>query len=136
MKLTRYAVVLLLVGCGLRHAEAVKPAGEAARQAEASKARVLEVGPGKAYAKPSDAARATRNGDIVEITAGVYQGDAAVWKSDNLIIRGVGGRAQIKAGGADAEDTGIRVIKGQNTTVANVELSGARVHDRNGAGIR
>lgn len=131
MRLAPCAAVLLLVGCGLGHADTDKPGADTG-----GKARVLEVGPGKAYAKPSAAARATRDGDIVEITAGVYEGDAAVWRSNNLTIRGVGGRAEIKAGGADAEDKGIWVIKGANTTVEHIELSGARVHDRNGAGIR
>jgi hypothetical protein len=130
------ALTLLLAGCSLRQGEAAKPAGQADSQGSSSKARVLEVGPGKAYTKPSAAARAARDGNIIEITAGVYEGDAAVWRANNLTIRGVGGRAEIKAKGADAEDKGIWVIKGKNTTVENIELSGARVHDRNGAGIR
>jgi hypothetical protein len=128
MKLGRLLVALLFIGCGLRQGDTAKPGGDGRR--------VLAVGPGKNYAKPSAAARATRDGDIVEIAAGVYEGDAAIWRSNNLTIRGVGGRAEIKAKGADAEDKGIWVIKGKNTTVENIELSGARVHDRNGAGIR
>jgi hypothetical protein len=132
MRLWQMMIALVLAGCALRQGDAAKPSGTAA----APKARVLEVGPGKRYAKPSAAARATHDGDIIEIAAGVYEGDAAIWRSNDLTIRGVGGRAEIKAKGADAEDKGIWVIKGKNTTVENIELSGARVHDRNGAGIR
>jgi len=98
--------------------------------------RVLEVGPGKQFATPSAAAKAARNGDTVEIAAGVYKRDAAIWRANDLLIRGVGGRAHLMADGADAEDKGTWVVKGQNTTIDNIEFSGARVHDRNGAGIR
>lgn len=99
-------------------------------------ARVLEVGPGKQFATPSAAAKAARNGDTVEIAAGVYKRDAAIWRANDLLIRGVGGRAHLMADGADAEDKGIWVVKGRNTMIENIELSGAQVHDRNGAGIR
>ncbi|MHC4149648.1 MAG: right-handed parallel beta-helix repeat-containing protein, partial [Planctomycetota bacterium] len=77
-----------------------------------------------------------KDGDTIEIDGGVYSGDVAVWRQNNLIIRGVGGRAHIKANGRAAEEKAIWVIKGDNVIVENVELSGAAVRDRNGAGIR
>ena len=101
-----------------------------------TKPRVLSVGPGKRYARPSDAAKAARHGDVIEIQAGVYNGDVAVWRADNLIIRGVGGRPHLKAQGMAAQRKAIWVIKGNNTTVENIEFSGCRVRDLNGAGIR
>jgi hypothetical protein len=134
--LRRFALALLVAGCGPWQGEAVKPGRPADPKTATSKARRLEVGPGKKYSKPSAAARAARDGDIIEIAAGVYKGDAAIWRRNNLIIRGVGGRAKIEAHGAEAEGKGIWVIKGRHTTVENIELSGARVRDRNGAGIR
>ncbi len=97
---------------------------------------VIEVGPGKEYAKPSDAAKAAKDGDVIEIAAGVYAGDVAVWQSSNLIIRGIAGRPHLRADGASAEGKAIWVIKGNNVTVENLEFSGARVPDLNGAGIR
>ena len=48
----------------------------------------------------------------------------------------MGGLVQLKAGGNDADDKGIWVIKGRNTTVERIEFSGAKVRDGNGAGIR
>ena len=42
----------------------------------------------------------------------------------------------MKADGAAAEGKAIWVIKGNNTRVANIEFSGAKVRDKNGAGIR
>jgi Right handed beta helix region len=97
---------------------------------------VLVVGPGKARTKPSQAAADAHDGDVIEIAAGVYAHDAAVWTQNNLTIRGVGGRAHLQAEGASAEGKGIWVIKGANTTIENVEFSGAKVPDENGAGIR
>jgi hypothetical protein len=85
---------------------------------------------------PSVAAQFARDGDTVEIAAGEYPGDVAVWKAHNLAIRGVGGLARLPARGAAAEGKAIWVVKGDNTLIENVEFSGARVSDRNGAGIR
>jgi hypothetical protein len=99
-------------------------------------ADTLLVGPQQLLKTPSAAASVARDGDVVEIEPGVYAGDAAVWAQDRLTIRGRGGRAHLRADGANAEGKAIWVIKGSGTTVENVEFSGARVADRNGAGIR
>jgi hypothetical protein len=97
---------------------------------------IIRVGPGKPFATPSAAAAAAKDGDVVEILAGTYPGDVAVWRQNNLTIRGVHGRPHIRAEGKYAEGKAIWVIKGNNTTVENIEFSGAKVPDRNGAGIR
>lgn len=97
---------------------------------------VIEVGPGKKHSKPSEAARVAEDGDVIEITGGTYMHDVAIWEQDGLTIRGVGGRAHLKADGAAAEEKAIWVIKGNHTTVENLEFSGSRVRDKNGAGIR
>ena len=52
--------------------------------------RVLEVGVGKQFATPSQAAAAVRDGDIVEISAAIYEADVGVWRANNLTLRGVG----------------------------------------------
>src|SRR5262249_37189548 len=49
---------------------------------------------------------------------------------------GVGGLAHLAAAGRSAQGKAIWVIQGANTTVANIEFSGAAVADHNGAGIR
>jgi len=72
----------------------------------------------------------------VEIAAGVYSGDVAVWRANDLTLRGVGGRPQLKANGNAAEGKAIWVIKGERTVVENVEFSDCHVGDNNGAGIR
>lgn len=97
---------------------------------------VLRVGPSSILRAPSYAAKIAKDGDTVEIEAGDYVGDVAVWVQNNLTLRGINGRAHIKAAGNSAEGKAIWVIKGDNTIVENIEFSGAKVPDRNGAGIR
>lgn len=102
-------------------------------------ARILTVGPGKMYSKPSLAGAASLDGDVVEIDAGEYVDDPMVWNRNNLTLRGVGGRAQIR-GTKRIPDAGngkgLWVMYGNNVVVENVEFSGAQVTDQNGAGIR
>ena len=99
-------------------------------------AETLRVGKGRQFPAPSLAARAAGDGAIVEIDADIYEGDVAVWTQSNLTIRGAGGRPHLKANGVHAQGKAIWVIKGSNVTIENMEFSGARVPDRNGAGIR
>ena len=101
-----------------------------------AKQRIWRVGPGRSLKQPSAAARVAADGDIVEIDAGTYDGDTAIWRQNGLTIRGVHGRAHLRANGAHAEEKGIWVIKGANTTIENIEFSGAVVRHQNGAGIR
>jgi hypothetical protein len=86
--------------------------------------------------RPSDAARIARDGDIVEIDAGPYPGDVAVWTQSGLRLRGVGGRAVLDSRGATADDQGIWVLRGNDITVESMEFAGARSRSRNGSGIR
>jgi len=104
----------------------------------AAPAATLKVGPKQTYAKPSEALKAAKDGDTVEIdSAGAYDGDVATITANSLTIRGVGPqRAKLPAAGHDAGGKAIWVIKGGDATVENIEFSGARVRDKNGAGIR
>lgn len=97
---------------------------------------ILKVGPGRTYKKPSEAAAAAKDGDVVEIDTGEYRGDVAVWTQNDLTMRGVGGRAHLNANGIHAQGKGTWVVKGSNTTIENIEFSGAAVPDHNGAAIR
>jgi hypothetical protein len=98
--------------------------------------RILRVGKTRTYLTVADAARDTRDGDVVEIDAGEYYADVAVWTQRDLVIRGVGGLATLVASGQAAERKAIWVIRGENISVENIGFRGARVPDRNGAGIR
>src|SRR5579872_6597240 len=104
----------------------------------AASASTLQVGPGKQFAAPCAAITAAQAGDTIQIDSSVtYTGDVCAWSTDNLTIIGVGGgRAHIDAGGLNSQGKAIWVISGKNTTIENIELSGATVPDQNGAGIR
>ncbi len=100
-------------------------------------AATLQVGPGKTFGAPCDAIKAASDGDIIEIDAsGTYKGDVCAVTRNNLTLRGVGGRATIDANGAHHGGKAIWVITGANVVVENIEFLGAKVPDRNGAGIR
>lgn len=98
--------------------------------------RTLKVGTGQRLATPSAAAKIARDGDIIEIQAGEYVGDVAIWRANRLTLRGVGGRVHLRAAGRNAEGKGTWVVKGDDTLVENIAFYGAKVRDRNGAGIR
>jgi hypothetical protein len=105
-------------------------------ESEPGARRILRVGPDKAFLLPSAAAKAANDGDIIEIDAGIYEKDAAVWRQHNVTIRGIGGKAHIRSGGVTAEGKALWVIKGNNTVIEHIEFSDAKVIYRNGAGIR
>ena len=98
---------------------------------------MLKVGASRDIRTIHDAAGQAKDGDTIEIDAGTYTGDVAVWRASDLTIRGVGGgRPQLVADGEAAEGKGIWVTAGNNIRIENIEFSGAAVGDNNGAGIR
>ena len=100
-------------------------------------AETLSVGPGQKFAKPSEAFKAAKDGDVIEIAAGTYSGDVAIIRASRLTIRGTGSqRAKLPAAGKNAGGKAFWVTAGRDITIENIEFSGARVSDRNGAGIR
>lgn len=103
---------------------------------EASAAR-LQVGSGHAFGTLSSALGSARDGDVIEVDAGIYQDQAVTVRQNDLTIRGVRGLAHFKwVNGVIENGKGIILVQGSRVTVENMELSGARVVDANGAGIR
>jgi hypothetical protein len=98
-------------------------------------ARTLQVGPGQPYKLPSAAIREARDGDTVQIAAGRYV-DCAVVRASNLVIEGLGADASAVLTGRACEGKGLLVTTGENITIRNLTLTGARVPEHNGAGIR
>lgn len=95
-----------------------------------------QVGPDRALKTPSEAARQARDGDVIEIDAGVYHNDYVTWRRNNLTIRGVGGMAHLQSSGLIPNRKAIWITQGNNTVIENIEFSGAAVQNTNGAGIR
>lgn len=113
-------LMLLLLACNLLPAHAA----------------TLRVGPGEPITRITDAARLAKNGDTVEILPGEYRGDVTAWEQKTLTIRGIGNRPVLIADGKSAEGKAIWVIRNGDIRIENIEFRGARVPDRNGAGIR
>lgn len=99
-------------------------------------AATLTVGAGMTYATPCRAFAAAAAGDTILINAATYSGDVCGIYQHNLIIRGVNGRPKIDAAGRNAMGKGTWVVVGNNITIENVEMYGAKVPDANGAAIR
>lgn len=99
-------------------------------------AATLSVGPGKTYATPCKAFAAAKDGDVVEIANATYSGDVCGIYTNNLTVRGVNGRPKIDAAGKNAMGKAIWVVVGNNVTIENVEMYGAKVADKNGAALR
>ncbi|MCU1280236.1 MAG: hypothetical protein JWM53_3782 [bacterium] len=100
-------------------------------------AATLAVGPGKTYSAPCAAIAMAQSGDRIEIdAAGSYSGDVCGWSTNGLQIVGVNGRPKLDGNGTVFQGKAIWVIAGSDTSVENVEMTGASAADANGAGIR
>ncbi len=101
--------------------------------AGATQARVLEVGPNSPYTQPRMAGEHAQPGDVIRIAPGTYQ-DCMVVTADRVTIEGAGPTTVLA--NTACRGKGILVISGRDVTVRTLVLRGARVADRNGAGIR
>ena len=99
-------------------------------------AATLTVGKDGPLRTIAEAARIAQDGDVIEVAGGVYGGDVAVFTQKRLTIRGIGDMPVLKANGRSAEGKAIFVLRNGTFVVENLAFEGARVADRNGAGIR
>lgn len=121
-------------GTSFRSRANVTLAGAAVAQNFAP-ARIIRVGPGRTFTHPGQVTGLV-SGDVIEVDAGVYTDQQTTWTTNNLTVRGIGGRAHLIAPATLANGKGIWVTQGANMIVENIEFSGAAVPNRNGAGIR
>lgn len=96
----------------------------------------IQVGPTRAVKSVNVAAILAGDGAVVEVDAGNYFGDTAVWSQKDVTLRAVGGRVRLIANGRSAESKGIWVVRTERMTVEGFDFLDAAVRDRNGAGIR
>ena len=98
-------------------------------------ARTLDVGPGREFAAPSDAAKVQRDGDRIMIQPGEYF-DCAVWTARGLVVEGVGDNSKVVITDKACGGKALFITQGADITIRNLTLTRARVPDGNGAGIR
>ena len=102
--------------------------------------KVWRVGAGLALSRIADAIRQAGDGDTIAILPGIYAGDVAVIHQRRLSLVGLGSdprdRPVLSAAGMHAEGKAIWVVRNGDIRVAGLHFEGARVADRNGAGIR
>ena len=99
-------------------------------------ATVLKVGADKPFKTIAAAAEAAGDNTIVEIDAGTYKGDVALWTQNNLVIRAIGGEVILDANGKYVDGKGIWEMRGGKVCVEGITFTKAKVPDQNGAGIR
>ncbi|MBC7732898.1 MAG: hypothetical protein H7306_13515, partial [Bacteriovorax sp.] len=127
------ATLLLATGLG---GLAMAGAAHAAAPAPTETQQTLRVGPLRALKTIAAASRLVRDGTAIEVDAGTYIGDTAVWTHNDLSLRAIGGRVRLIANGAAAEGKGIWVVRARHMSVEGFDFEGAAVPSRNGAGIR
>ena len=94
----------------------------------------LNVGPGHAFSRLSDAVAAAGDGDLIRVQAGTYVNDFMTI-AKRLTIEGVGGVAKFVADVPPWNGKGVLVTQ-SDVTLRNVEISGATSDSNNGAAIR
>lgn len=103
--------------------------------AQPSSAATLTVGPGQQYRTVAQAVAAARDGDVVQVRAGTYTNDFPPTVTRKISIVGVGGMARLVATVPPPNGKAI-LVTATDVTLDRLEFAGARVADRNGAGIR
>ena len=83
-----------------------------------AQARVLEVGAGKEFKQPSDAAAVARAGDTIRIAAGEYF-DCATLRADKLVVEGVGDAAAVVITDKACGGKGLFITTGNGITIRN-----------------
>lgn len=94
------------------------------------------MGPGQPIKTLVEASRRARDGEVVEVEAGEYVADVAIWTQKDLTLRAVGGRVRVMAAGSSAEGKAIFVCRGEGQSIEGFDFIGCRVPDQNGAGVR
>jgi Ca2+-binding RTX toxin-like protein len=94
----------------------------------------LNVGVDQQYKTIAAAIAASRDGDVIAVQAGTYVNDFATINT-KITLQGVGGMVHMQATTQAPNGKGILVTR-NDVTIDHFEFSGARVADRNGAGIR
>ncbi|MBT9491923.1 MAG: right-handed parallel beta-helix repeat-containing protein [Paucibacter sp.] len=127
----------MLQWAGVGLAGTAMPAlGASPLSTQAAVPAVMKVGRNQAVKSLAEASQRARDGMVIEVDAGDYAADVASWPQSDLTLKAVGGRVRLLAMGAAAQGKGIFVTSGERLRIQGFDFIGARVPDRNGAGIR
>ncbi|ACO47536.2 right-handed parallel beta-helix repeat-containing protein [Deinococcus deserti] len=96
--------------------------------------RVLTVGIGKAYSTVRAAVAASQDGDTIRVDPGTYTNDFFEINT-RITIESTSGLARLVATVAPPNGKAI-ITTNTDVTLRGLELTGAKVADRNGAGVR
>lgn len=94
----------------------------------------LTVGANQQFRRIADAVAAARDGDVVLVQAGTYVNDFAT-VTHRITLQGVGGMVRMVATVPPTNGKAI-LTTANDVTLDHFEFSGAKVADKNGAGIR
>ncbi|UBV44079.1 hypothetical protein LAJ19_14805 (plasmid) [Deinococcus taeanensis] len=129
------ALTLLLAACS--HPASPPPSGggtDSPPVVALPTGRILTVGPGKAYLTVRAAVAAARDGDTVRVDPGTYTNDFFEVNT-RITIESASGLARLVATVAPPNGKAI-ITTNTDVTLRGLELTGAKVADRNGAGVR
>ncbi len=98
--------------------------------------QLIQVGSDRIIRTLREASNIADSGALIEVDAGDYVGDVAVWTQDKLTLKAVGGRVRLVANGSAAEGKAIWVVRGGEVTMDGFDFIGTKVADHNGAGVR
>ena len=87
---TRHRWTLLVTAAALLAAAVGMPSVAFGLIAPIASGNIVKVGPDRALKRIADAARVARDGDTIEVDAGDYSGDVAIWDKNYPRSRGTG----------------------------------------------
>jgi hypothetical protein len=99
---------------------------DAMAQNPSMRTQLISVGPGRQIKTLAQASKLARSGAVIEVDAGDYVGDVAVWNQEALTLRALGGRVRLVAAGTAAEGKAIWVMRG-----AGIRLEKGKLQIRN-----
>ncbi len=100
-----------------------------------SHGKLHKIGFGNIPADFKNLSKMVADGDSVEFSPGNYPNAEAVWRASSLTLFCDSGYAKMQAPQISNKKA-IWVVQGNNALIKGIEFTGAKVEDKNGAGIR
>ena len=101
-----------------------------------AQAEIWVAGPDATPMSLAQAVEQAQDGDTIDLLSGTYEAAALLISGKRLTLRGMGERPVLKLLPSDGELQAIWTVRDAELTVENIEFTGARGRNINGAGIR